>query len=162
MIQVLVPIPINIVTRAMMLLFELVMMVVMVASAILLFVKTFHALKTSLCALVLLLELGDLCPHRVQLIELVLKSLLLRQKLLLLLLFLWILIVSNLLLHCMIASRWQSRMAHFSIRSCRSMCHNCGWGVCVEQKAHFLRTFVKGLMLYIVFTIQIAWSGSFH
>ena len=48
--------------------------------------KTLHTLKTSLRTLVLLLKLGDLGAHRMQLLKLILKSLLLHCELVLLLL----------------------------------------------------------------------------
>ena len=50
---------------------------------------TFHTLYTRLCPLIFVLESSDLVTHRMQLFQLVLKTLLLRPKLLLLRCFLF-------------------------------------------------------------------------
>ena len=67
-----------------------------------LILKTFHALYARLCSLVLVLELGDLVAHRVQLLKLVLEALLLRSELLSLEAFLRQLLLFLILLHLLL------------------------------------------------------------
>ena len=71
----------------------------------LLIMKALHALKTGFSPLVLFLKFGDLSAHRMQLLKLILKALLLHLELMLFLFLLRVLSISH-LLHCEGAPGW--------------------------------------------------------
>lgn len=105
--------------------------------------KTLHTLKTSLRTLVLLLKLGDLGAHRMQLLKLILKSLLLHSELVLLLLLLRILRIYHLLHRVGPPIR-----AHLPVPSCRCLHHLQILLLVhgVEHEAHLLRALAKSLI----------------
>ena len=109
--------------------------------------KTLHTLETSLRSLVLLLQLGDLGAHRMQLLKLILKSLLLHHELVLLLLLLRILRISH-LLHREGPPWRQPIRAHLPVPSCRCLHHLQILLLVhgVEHEAHLLRALAKSLI----------------
>ena len=113
----------------------------------LLVMKALHALKTSLCSLVLLLKLGDFGAHRMQLLELILKSFLLHNELVLLLLLLRVLRFSH-LLHRKGPPWRQPIRAHLPVPSCRCLHHLQILLLVhgVEHEAHLLRALAKSLI----------------
>ena len=147
----------------------MVMVVLMFAgTATFMLMETLHALQACLSSPVLLLKLGDLRPHRMQLLELVLEALLLSPELLMLLLLLRILEVPH-LLHCVCGAPWRqprgsSCLAHFAIGSSGRV-RRCGSsGVCIEEKADLLRALsvVEGCLVPVIVAVSIggfdSWS----